>query len=334
MQRCGQWLLTTAVMVLVLAPVLVCAYPMPLSFFKFNEAEDVNQSLVTNYGYHGGQGAGYWLSMYTNWASTYSASNDVACNCLSEDGQGTSGQLGDRALRLPVPDMGADGATGLVKWARAQLTEGETAYNSLSGMTVVVWFKAFVPLKKDPALVWKLGNGLYAWSIEGNTGIVPADGVPLRFIAGNQTVWASADGTGTGTSDFKETNEWVFLAVTYDGSQAADNVRWYKGGTGLKTTEFVRANTVAAGNTGNGAGQLSIGGRVGTSQDRPFFGLIDNVRGFASKTDATVPVLTQDELEGLRLTDAVPEPAAMVGAMLVVLLAIPRHARARFFAMR
>lgn len=299
--------------------VLVSGYPQPLSHFKFNEAEGANQHMVMNYGYHGTQGAGHWLYMYTNFVEIYNAANDVQCNVLSADEQGVSGQAGDRALQLPVPDMGADGATGPVKWARAQLVEGASAYDALTGMTVTVWFKAFSPLKKNPALVWKKGSGNYAWAIEGHTGTTPADGVPIKFNTGVITDYASVDGTGTNSSLYAETNEWIFLAWTYNGGTR--QVVWYKGGTGTKTTEVVRTATLAAGGIGGSGGYLSIGGRL--VNDRPFHGLIDNVRVFGSKTDPETPVLTQEELEGIRIADAVPEPGLAVA--LIALAAAGRR---------
>jgi len=83
--------------------------------------------------------------------------------------------------------------------------------------------------------------------------------------------------------------KWVFLAVTYDGTQTADNVRWYFGDP-KSPAKLDRTTSHDAGPTGTGSGVLTIGNynptihRHGT--DRQFRGQLHGVQIFGSHTAA------------------------------------------------
>ena len=82
---------------------------------------------------------------------------------------------------------------------------------------------------------------------------------------------------------------WVFFAVTYDGTQDRDNVRWYFGDAATPAA-LDRTTTHAAGPTGTGSGTLTIGNYNETihehGTDRQFRGSLRGILIFGSRVGA------------------------------------------------
>jgi len=90
-------------------------------------------------------------------------------------------------------------------------------------------------------------------------------------------------GVGTYPADG---NELVFVAVSYDGTKTSSNVLFYRG-TAATSLSLVSTVTLNEGTVDTFPGRLAVGGRSGFNGPRTFHGIMDNVRIFGSKTDAT-----------------------------------------------
>jgi len=79
---------------------------------------------------------------------------------------------------------------------------------------------------------------------------------------------------------------WSFFAVTYDGTRAKDNVRWYFGDADTPA-QLDRTNSYSSGATGKGSGTLTIGNYNESIQqhgkDRQFRGLLGGIKIFGSR---------------------------------------------------
>ncbi len=96
--------------------------------------------------------------------------------------------------------------------------------------------------------------------------------------------------------------EWVFFAITYDGTKDSDNVCYYVGSARAEV-RLVGRDSMAAGEVStSGSSQAMIIGNVG-SGDRPFDGLLDNFRLWVDK-GGTGAVLSKSELEQVRKSDS------------------------------
>jgi hypothetical protein len=80
--------------------------------------------------------------------------------------------------------------------------------------------------------------------------------------------------------------EWTFFAVTYDGTRARNNVRWYFGNID-KPARLDRTNSYNRGPTGKDSGTLTVGNYNESIQrhgkDRQFRGLLGGVQIFGSR---------------------------------------------------
>ena len=105
---------------------------------------------------------------------------------------------------------------------------------------------------------------------------------------------------------YNATQSWVFFAVTDDGQ---GNVSFYIGDTATSVSLVNSVSGTAILESDN-ATSLSIGNA--TAGNRPFDGLMDDIRVYGSSTvNDSNAVLTQSDLESLRSADisAIPEPA-------------------------
>lgn len=100
---------------------------------------------------------------------------------------------------------------------------------------------------------------------------------------------------------FRHPDRWVYFAVTYDGTQKTDNVLFYAGSE-ADPVRLVGKVSIEAGPVGSGSSeQPLVVGNV-EAGDRPFDGLIGNIRIWAD-TSGTSAVLGADALEQLRKGD-------------------------------
>ncbi|MEM7476821.1 MAG: LamG-like jellyroll fold domain-containing protein [Planctomycetota bacterium] len=125
-------------------------------------------------------------------------------------------------------------------------------------------------------------------------------------------------------------NEWVFFAVSYDGTLIANNVSFYVG-SDLTSVLLSSTQTLDRQSVDLNSSRLFL-----SRQDRPFDGWLDNMRVYGSSTDAS-GILSLQQLNDLRTQDlnafaAIPEPAAF--AWLFCLLPLLHRRRAPLSACR
>jgi hypothetical protein len=127
----------------------------------------------------------------------------------------------------------------------------------------------------------------------------------------------SATGIAGTNLDFAST-EWIFFAVTYDGTVTADNVKLYIGseadGVSLNAM-WSSSNGMLERNAATGS-PLAIG-NINALSNRPFIGMIDEFRVWSSthlenNAGSADGVLSIGELEAVRQFDVVPEPATLI----------------------
>jgi hypothetical protein len=100
---------------------------------------------------------------------------------------------------------------------------------------------------------------------------------------------------------FRHADRWIFFAVSYDGTGEADNVTFYVGGE-KEPVRLVARTSIASGPVGapNSRDPLILGNTP--EGDRPFAGLIDNIRIWADRSGGGA-VLSATELEQVRAFD-------------------------------
>lgn len=209
----------------------------------------------------------------------------------SADGGGVTGQPGDRAY-----DGTGAAAFGAVTGNKVNAPDNDDI-DFLTSFTICGWFK--VPpttniqgtrlfYKTAGANGYELQTGAYSPANNGQ--------FYLRLYVG--TTAATAYYNYTSVAD------WTFFAVTFDGTLASDNVKYYMGTqTGGVTLKAIA--TLSKTNTGNSSRTMNIGNT--SDHNKAFDGLIDNFRLYGSQTDNT-GALSITDLEALRSADLPPPP--------------------------
>lgn len=228
-------------------------------------------------------------------ATTYESSGTLTSPLTSRgtfqtfgaDGSGVSGLPGDRAW-----DASANTTQGAVTPSNnSALTSPATGldWSTLSGFTLVFWFKTEQSLDADAATRFfykadrattPVGQGLTLRSFSGR--------LELRIgsTAGEVVVSSTDFGSGSG---YNKTNSWIFVALTWDGS----TVQFYCGGPDYRLV--LAGGGAFSGTIVNHTGNLILGNT--SSFNRGLDGWIDNFRLYDGP-------LTTAELEAMRLADA------------------------------
>ncbi len=120
----------------------------------------------------------------------------------SADFEGVSGHEGDRAFdNTSATGMGGSGIGGV-----ALIPTNIESAGTFSSFTLQCWFNASQPLAKGARL---FDSGRYVVFAGSKPGVV----------------WLTVNHRHTGTAAvYTQTNEWVFFAVTYDGTRTSNNV--------------------------------------------------------------------------------------------------------------
>lgn len=223
-------------------------------------------------------------------------------------GTGVTGASGDRGLNLSQPTgQGANpGGNGpyTARVTRPQI-QGLTSF-TLSG-----FFKA------DEVI----GGSARLFSFSNDVG-------PAFYVSAtaNGVLGFNVDAGGTSSpAAYTEVGQYVYFAITYDGSKSIDNVKFYKGTTGANPTfSTVATQTVDVGAVDNFTGTSPYFLYLGNNNSgiRQFDGYLDNVEIYGSATDGT-GALSAADVQGIyAAATTAPEPAtlaAIVGSGLVAL---------------
>lgn len=204
----------------------------------------------------------------------------------SAGGQGTSGKPEDRAFDNSGASRmgGTEPAPGQGKGLLVSMSELPRA---LQSFTVQGWFKT---TGENP--------GNYARLLDS-----PRMGIFFAPEGLHFSLFSGASGKSSAVCDedlFFQEGKWVFWAISYDGIDTVDQVRFYYGSEDEPVRE-VGVFTVSGGAVRHsGNGQLVWGNTE--SGERPFRGLLDNLR-FWGSTDGANGALKLDDLEAIRRGD-------------------------------
>lgn len=215
----------------------------------------------------------------------------------SADAKGVSGRPGDRAFDNVISSgMGSDGTGG-----RATVADIDAADDLLS-LTLQGWFRT------DGVAIDNLARLITKQS--GTSGFL------LAGTAGNLNLEINNVGTTSTSAHYSDPGVWIFFAVTYDGTAASSNVRFYKS-TPTNSVSLVETRTLNQGRVLGNSSMITIGNANSDgSLMRPFDGLLDNFRVFGNKTNST-GALTLQQLEWLRNQDVQnlsPEPIVLLAS--------------------
>lgn len=245
----------------------------------------------------------YELEMYD------SGGTSSAADLHGNSGSGVSGLAGDYAFdNTDATGMGTNGVGGAAR--------GTGILSDLSGLqslTITGWFNAASLITDYPNILGNIEDGEKGFLLTGNNGRLS--------LQVNTSAYVSGGGV------YNTTNEWVFFAVSYDGTVSSDNLTYYVGDMNTSVTvETLRS--LDQGAIAGSANPFTIGNVATGSTIRPFDGLLDDIAIYGSKLDAS-GVLSLSEIEQIRLS-SIPEPSATSGligcGVLVMVLCARREA--------
>ncbi|MCP5523824.1 MAG: hypothetical protein H7A46_19990 [Verrucomicrobiales bacterium] len=194
-------------------------------------------------------------------------------------GSGVSGRSEDRAFDNTA-------STGMGTGSEGGRAHGKpVGLEPMDSITLSGWFRTVdQSLGVFARLVW--------WDFRRQVYSYPDAGLHFAIDTG---VYVGSDAAYT------EVNEWVFWAVTYDGTQNADNVKFWKG-TRDTGVSLVSTRSLPAGQFAADYPDFMIGNNdPDSSPTQPLDGWIDNVRLHGG--DGNSGILGESELEALRAQD-------------------------------
>lgn len=207
----------------------------------------------------------------------------VPTDLHSGDATGVSGLPGDRAFdNSSASGMGSLGTGGKA------LAPDLDAVDGLVSFTLQGWFRC-TTLANNRARFFDKKSG--------NTSFL------LAVTNGYLTLEVNGTATDARTN-YTDLNTWVFFAATYDSTALTNQARFFKGTAG-SAVELTDADTLSRGTALANSVALNVGNAA--AGDRPFKGLLDNMRIYGSKTDGR-GALNIAQLEWLRVKDLTNAP--------------------------
>lgn len=271
-------LLTAAIAVSAIASANLTAQPL-LLYYDFNSVADHTVNTVTDASGNNNTGT---IGGFATWGA---------------DKSGVSGKSGDYAFDNTATS-GMAGANGGVISAPAFNT-------ALTSFTVSMWFKTDEVLSGS-ARLFNTGQGFL---------LAGTDDGKLSFNGRKNGESSGSSQMIAVTNDiFKTQNEWIFVAVTYDGTGSTSSVA--KMYVGTATTGVIEIGSVTSTAT---FGAKSLGslffGATSASVTNAFDGWLDDIRLYGATSGAS-GALTLEQLEAIRLSAApIPEPASATAVL-------------------
>jgi hypothetical protein len=149
--------------------------------------------------------------------------------------------------------------------------------------------------------------GGFSWNMNAtpNSGPVGPDNFRLGLFLGNNVSSGPTDfGSAFSSDDVDAHNKWAFLAVTYDGTLASSNTKFYIGGATTPVTQLGADQTMVQLTIEGGAALFGVGYTdAAPAANTSAIGLQDDVRVYGT-------ALTLAELEDVRQSNAGTEPPA------------------------
>ncbi|TWU24687.1 LamG-like jellyroll fold domain-containing protein [Bythopirellula polymerisocia] len=231
------------------------------------------------------------------------------------DAPQTPGQLMGGATRSSDTPSGSGSSLDLRNDSPsfAHVLEGDAAdLDGLGALTLTTWLKVANYTSGNNRLIAKQASGNFggfSWNMNAtpNSGTVGADNFRLAIFLGNNISSGAADfGAGFSDADVDADNKWVFLALTYDGTQAANNTKFYIGDASSAVSQLGSDQTLPQLTLDGGTSLFGVGYTdAAPTADTSVNGWQDDVRVYGS-------ALSLAELERVRIAGSVPEPGSVV----------------------
>ncbi|MFA6960816.1 MAG: PEP-CTERM sorting domain-containing protein [Opitutaceae bacterium] len=260
--------------------------PTPILEYTFNDTDATSASTGSN-----------------TTAVAFRDSSYASANLHGTAGSGLTGLAGDIAFdNTASAGMGsASGASGGGGGVIGDIDSGSTGSDWLTSFTVQGWYYSSVQMGGAARILDKTSGSTSSFLLRGAT----TNG-QMNLTVDNLSV-----DSGTG---YTATGQWVFFAASYDGSLTSNNVKFYVGDT-TTSVSLVSTGTVNSGLVSNNVVSMVLGNSshnpsLADANNRPFDGLLDDIRLYGSASDST-GVLSLATLEAIRTSDisAVPEPS-------------------------
>lgn len=134
-------------------------------------------------------------------------------------------------------------------------------------------------------------------------------GAPTSGIsASNFQLTLSVNGTSINSSvNTGAANQWVFFAVTYDGTLTASNVSFYRGTPSSNAAQLGTTVSLNKGTVGDNTVPFQVAGTSQSASDRTATGFFDDVRVYSGVADAAF-------IEAVRLEN-IPEPSTLLALL-------------------
>jgi hypothetical protein len=145
----------------------------------------------------------------------------------------------------------------------------------------------------------------FSWNIAdaGDGSARSASSFGMRMFVGGSTGFAFDPVPTNPNFVVDADNKWAFVAVTYDGTQSSDNVRYYAGGVD-GAVSLLATTTVNAGTTNPSTAAFHIGHTdAAPTANTTLPGFFDDARVYSG-------VLSAQQLEAVRMEN-IPEPASL-----------------------
>jgi hypothetical protein len=195
------------------------------------------------------------------------------------------------------------------------LGEDAAKLDGMNQLTLSTWLNVSEYLSGNHRLMSKQAAGTFGgfnFSLNATPNDGPVGPGNFRiglFLGNNVSSGASDFGAAFSTADVDAHNKWVFLAATYDSTQAAGNTKFYIGGVNTPVTQLGGDLTLPQLTVDGGTARFGVGFTdAAPTANTSVIGLQDDVRVYNS-------ALSVAELDAARQS-IVPEPS--VAALVIM----------------
>ena len=245
----------------------------------------------------------------------------------SGSGSASPGTLQGGAIRSANTPSGSGSSINFRTDAPYAHILGEDAakLDGHSQLTLSTWLNVESYPSGNHRLVAKQAAGTFggfnfSMNATPNDGTVGPDNFRLGMFLGNNVSAGATDFAAVFSSaDVDAASKWVFLAVTYDGTVATDNVRFYIGDVNNPVTQLGNPLSMVQLVVDGGSARFGVGFTdAAPTANTSVLGYQDDVRVYGT-------TLGLGDLDDIRL-QAVPEPStyALIGTGLAALFGIRR----------
>ena len=238
----------------------------------------------------------------------YNSNSSTAGNTVDlygAAGSGVSGLAGDLAFDNTA-STGNGGGSGYYG-GRAQSSTTD-AVGVLTSFTMMGW------LKSDATA--GTATLMDSYDSASNSGVTlfwtGTGGLSLRVGDGTTTTYA-----GSSSNPYGSGGEWVFFALTYDGTTTSNNVTFYVGADDTATSSNISRSITLSSVNMDDVRAIALGNGSG-GRASPFDGLMDNFR-LVGATSGSDGALSLSAIESYRVS-AIPEPSQSVALLGVACL--------------